>query len=1149
MKNKTLLISCLILLFAGSYSHAQKSSSIVNGWIPMCDSITNEIVYQEPAPAIGVKACCKRWDGELNEWVNDLTCDNVAPCEIETIYTEELCWHGYFYQYDNTTPSDGACGTPSANYGLNPNTTEWISFQNTCDNYDAFAGTLNSAANLNAYFDSMEATLDANTTTNWDWGLNVPDKCWRYFTTIAPEQCYGKWELDYKGNYIEVIPRIRYAKCELTKKTCESKDENGIVVEDVTYLDSEGNDVTNIRQFLIDCTGWDASAINNVYPDDQSIIDELTTDCAYRGVEEIKSTCNTTPLQFCAGADGSGISLTGYYTICEGKDPQFEIYETSSLELDPTEWVVYDGEYKNCDGSDVEIPTDDNLDCEIFWTNDRTYQLNGECLEIKTPVCIDSNGNKSILKDCCFDEFNNEIECPVFCESQATDCIEILWNCDVIRPIWCGTTINATLVGNNNNFIDLTDFGAIVNGSFIEGNGTTGAQDLANIIELDCGLPVGSVTITTEFTPNPNFQIKQTICGISDITQFEFEASGCQDQPTVSVGTGGEDCPEGSIAYVECMEDQNCTAIQTGNQVCGITRNEKERTYVTMWVYQNPCTGELSYVDCNTEETIEEFEKISCECDVDISTIQVCEFNTEGCLRSFDRYIVEISNCADEGREQTDYETGTTVILSPPAGEESSVEPCIDCDNALTQVCYLCEPKPAISTVKPVKVQAVKAQIRLVELKSISKTRVLTRNESKEFQALRFASAESNECVYGTSAEVFFTENGTSYTVNGESNTEFDSTGYSRIPCEVEICEPDQNVKVVNDVDVNLDPELIDTCVITCGEPWITDWGSGEITLDEGGITFTTSDGTINIPGGTVFNLGAADEYLNENHPSDTWQLISIPNSDDVGLAVCSDTQPFLTVGDDDPQLFEVPGDDEEIDCVCDEKPAIRATIYKFGDEAIKQLSEIEKFLYVREACIDGQAYLIEKYSTRSDTIAVPEKDDCCEASFTANCRLNKDDGSWVLGNYDKWTVAGYDDLADEINCPNTPRQLTYDVSVYIDGLEYTATSAPIAIPTTPNTIITAIIAALNSADPNSTFSTTGTDMIWEYDDTVDVGFLIEEKLGNCLPQNDNCNNYSFYDQVAGEATDCICGDDTTGYPYGAQGQCTTDYLTKEALD
>lgn len=425
---------------------------------------------------------------------------------------------------------------------------------------------------------------------------------------------------------------------------------------------------------------------------------------------------------------------------------------------------------------------------------------------------------------------------------------------------------------------------------------------------------------------------------------------------------------------VECEQiASNCAPIQTGNTICGITGNEKEKTYVTMWVYQNPCTGELSYVDCATEETIDQFEKISCECDVDVSTIQVCENDAEGnCLRSFDRYIVEISNCADEGREQTDYETGTTVILTPPVGGESSVESCIDCDNALTQVCYLCEPKPAISTVKPVKAQAVKAQIRLVELKSVSKKRVLTKRENKEFQALRFAVAESKECVYGKTAEVFFTENGSSYTVNGESNTVFDSTGYTRIPCDVEICEPDQNVKIVNDVDVNLDPGLIDTCIISCGEPWILEWGLGEITLDEGGFTFTTSDGTFNIPGGTLFDLGTAHEYLNNNHPSNTWQLIQIPNSEDVGLAVCSDTQPIFMVGDDDPVLFETPDNDGDIDCICDEKQVIRGSIEKLGDQAYDQFEELlsdpECTTSTVQGCVDGKSVLLLVESCPQDT-------------------------------------------------------------------------------------------------------------------------------------------------------------------------------------
>lgn len=200
------------------------------------------------------------------------------------------------------------------------------------------------------------------------------------------------------------------------------------------------------------------------------------------------------------------------------------------------------------------------------------------------------------------------------------------------------------------------------------------------------------------------------------------------------------------------------------------------------------------------------------------------------------------------------------------------------------------------------------------------------------------------------------------------------------------------------------------------------------------------------------------------------------------------------------------------------------------------------------QVCIDGAAYYRYHYDncTWIDKRHTPA-DDCCPTDFAPNCRILKDDGSWITGNYDKWTETGYDDLAAEIQCPNTPKILNYAITVYIDGTEYTA-SASITIPSNPNAITTAITAALNQADPNSSFSSIGTDMIWDYDDTVDVGFKVVETLGNCLPQNDNCNNYSFHDTVSGDATDCICAD-VTNYPYASNGSCTTDYLTKSAID
>jgi len=339
-----------------SFVYSQSKSGTILGTVTSsgydmgCDD--DGIVWLQYSPLLGETCCYDEVDGK---YIKRENCDDVNfPCE-QTIYTEEVCFDGWFYWYDNTTPSNGACGLVSANYGLNPNETTWVSFENSCDSYDPFVGHTNTATNLNGYFDDMNDYLTQNTNSEWVWGLNTPDLCWRYFSTISKEQCYGVWTLDYKGNEVTVVPRVNYKQCELTKKVCEYKVDNEIITETFFY-DKKDSLLLDLPQYIIDCTGWDPVVVNKIFPDNESIIECLSSDCTFEGVTEIENPC---PLRqygplcdYELDEDGNcNILNTDVYLDVDCNDVSW--YYT--INADGVEEYQLQNEYGSCDCTPIEV--------------------------------------------------------------------------------------------------------------------------------------------------------------------------------------------------------------------------------------------------------------------------------------------------------------------------------------------------------------------------------------------------------------------------------------------------------------------------------------------------------------------------------------------------------------------------------------------------------------------------------------------------------------------------------------------------------------------------------------------------------------------------------------------------------------------------
>jgi len=396
MKHKALLITA-ILLWVRLLSFAQLGG--VENWFPACDTLTGEVIYIQQSELID--DCCWEWNGD--NWEKRENCDNVDSNCIETsIYTEELCYHGIFHWYDNTTPSNGACGLVSANYGLNPNETTWIGFENKCDIYDPFIGHTNTAPNLNGYFDDMNDYLTANTDSEWVWGLNTPDKCWRYFSTISKDECYGTWTLDYKGNEVTVVPRREYKKCEITKKVCEYKMDGQIITDEFFYgTDVDGNDslLLDLPQYIIDCTGWDPVVVNKIYQDNGDVINCLTTDCTERTLTEIENPC---PIQsygpFCdydynVETDECVINATEIYLDidCNGVNWFYTISEDG---VTPYEEPV--GEIGNCDCTQIVTEPQgcpEGLNWQCVTTGESSYGILDNSLYTNLPTNHLQNGN------------------------------------------------------------------------------------------------------------------------------------------------------------------------------------------------------------------------------------------------------------------------------------------------------------------------------------------------------------------------------------------------------------------------------------------------------------------------------------------------------------------------------------------------------------------------------------------------------------------------------------------------------------------------------------------------------------------------------------------------------------------------------------
>lgn len=789
-----------------------------------CDTLTNTPIQIE----LGKIMCCfEVIDGQTFKRDN---CDNVVlgSCSepIKTLYTEELCFQGYFYWYDNTTPSNGACGLVSANYGLAPNETTWISFENSCDNYDPFAGNVNTAANLNGYFDDMNNYLTANTSSEWVWGLNVDDKCWRYFSTISKSQCYGLWTLDYNGKVVTVEPRIDYQRCQITKKVCEYKDENDQPVIESFYYDLNDDLITDLPQYIIDCTGWDAVVVNKIYPDNESVEECLTVDCTYIGIEEIDNPCDVGTEFICADSDGSGISLTLNWSICDGVYSQ-EIYETASLQLDPTEWIVYEGDFANCDGTPFEEPTPE---CdEIISAETKCYLQSTEGQPIKLA---------SSSSDC--DPGSAEVGVEI-CRP-----LQVSLDGVPVSPV-SETTTNPDVTVS---FVSIDGNSANYEYCYINDGVTSPSGDISIEMTTDKGNVVWNTADNSDFRLCADGGGSYTGTTKGESLEVEIKVIckyNCPDEYWI-----GEEQVDISL-YEECDNDSDCTPT-TISQCALVVDPENEKGRIKTEIWKTTCE---TWVDCDGME-FTEFTKIDCDCDYSYINTTVCATSQAGCTE-LDRVIEKFSNCDEvfSNGEQTlitDYNLNGQVVPTP----EGEIVPCNSCDDLCEQVCFLCDTETSVPTIDAtatqIKVQIKQVAIKLTAVKTLTK-RTLT--QEKEIVTLERELAELREKAISVKPSEFICKDGDQLNTkicNGiaydlESGAVVDTTGYLRLPtCEVEVCIPDMTVKVVGLPKEICEDECFESAIrLTTGRPngnTIVTYGPYTLPFSEFAIVWEENEGS-----------------------------------------------------------------------------------------------------------------------------------------------------------------------------------------------------------------------------------------------------------------------------------------------------------------
>ena len=196
------------------------------------------------------------------------------------------------------------------------------------------------------------------------------------------------------------------------------------------------------------------------------------------------------------------------------------------------------------------------------------------------------------------------------------------------------------------------------------------------------------------------------------------------------------------------------------------------------------------------------------------------------------------------------------------------------------------------------------------------------------------------------------------FTIDGEVT---DTTGFKRLPtCDIEVCEIDQTVKVVGLPIV----ECIDDCVdaalqFTGGRP------NPNVSYQYGdikGTTLSEFNDALVAAGGKQW-IAAADG----TSPGLFHFLCPVIEGAELIInGVVQESPPILSPNPNAESLG------------CENQDAFLTKLCEADIKAIADAINAGSFLYEKEACIDGKAYIIEKFSNRSDTISVPSRDDCC---------------------------------------------------------------------------------------------------------------------------------------------------------------------------
>lgn len=267
---------------------------------------------------------------------------------------------------------------------------------------------------------------------------------------------------------------------------------------------------------------------------------------------------------------------------------------------------------------------------------------------------------------------------------------------------------------------------------------------------------------------------------------------------------------------------------------------------------------------------------------------------------------------------------------------------------------------------------------------------------------------------------------------------------------------------------------------------------------------------------GVTCNIGTADVFLDDSHysvNSGTWANGSITYSD---FELCTEGAP--------------------VDLFCTKQVVAVTPTCHNGTTKVFAYHYSDMSIIVKDLT--------------GNTISEPVLGDCSCEIAEANRFTMPDYGRFVLGDQEKWTTTGFNDIAEDIGCPqNAPFNLRYDATVYVDGISYNGT-ANITIPTTPDLLIQTVVDALNNAGaPSTNFlkvgTGTGSQIRAEYNDEVDFGYIIQEFFNNC--NTNSTGRWTFTDTADGSIfSDCVQSS-ATSYPYNV-GSCQTSDFTTGSL-